>query len=295
MKTAPKASKNALWNCHLEGAGGDLTVGQKFKMSCEGPTEGIHADKLEFRNPDLSEGIPSLTLLQNMGVADNHAELVVTSYHVGSHKADSVILFDGEHKIDMAGPEWTLKSILKQDPTNPPQPFPAFPMVKLSYPTWFWVVIAVAIVIAIVEPYLQFQKIKKRKKQFEDLKNLESAVNPLDAFFKEMRKLEKYMDGEGFSAVNFSGRLQKEFLVFLSRSFQLPIHLWKDSQALREIKKKYPKIARDHQEELKTYLAEFEKSKKDLNKKDCDFLQREAQKLVEAIDASLEKYHRGNK
>ncbi len=280
------------WYCKLS-KNVEITVGEKLTLSCEGPTEGIAQDSLQIKDAQLTDEVPPLTLLQVQAYMPDKSEFTVTSYRTGDHKSDQVVMYDGKNKVTLTGFDWSLKSVLKQDPTNPPQPVGSFPMWELSYPIWFWILLVVVIVNAIALPYLQFKKIKSRKKAFDDLKSLEAALNPLDTFFKSVRRMEKALEVEHISARGFADQIDKDLKIFLSRSLHIPAHIWGIRQILKEIKKRYPKIYRDHGDDIKKYFSEFAKTKSDIKKSDGLYLMDHAQKLTEIIDEALSHKKKG--
>lgn len=276
------------WNCNLS-KNTDITVGEKLTLSCTGSTEGINKEALQIKDAQLTEETPALSLLEVNSFDPSKLEFTVTSYRTGDHKSDQVVFYDGKNKIPLEGFNWKLNSVIKQDPTSPPQAFGAFPMWQLSYPIWFWVLLALVLSLIFGVPYLQFKKIKNRKKAFDDLKNLETAMGPLDAFFKSVRRMEKALEVDHVSPRGFADQIDKDLRIFLSRRMQIPAHIWAVGQILKEIKKKYPKLYRDHGEDIKKYFSEFTKTKDDIQKKDCMYLMERTQKLTETIDLVLQK------
>lgn len=282
------------WTCNLS-KNADITVGEKLLLACDGSTQGLVHEELQLKTAQLNDEVPPLSLLSVKTFTPEKVELVVTSYRTGEHKSADVVLYDGKTKMELTGFDWAVKSILKQDPANPPQPFGSFPMISLSYPYWFWILLVLVISAIIGLPYLQYQRMKERKKAFDDLKNLEAALSPLDTFFKGIRRMEKALEVGHVSERGFADQIDKDFRVYLSRTLHLPAHIWKSNQTLNEIKKRYPKVNRDHGDDIKKYFSEFSKIQSDVKKKDCYYLMERAQKLTEEIDESLSQKKRGRK
>lgn len=287
------------WNCTLgktaESKNPDITVGEKLLLSCQGSTEGLVQDALVIKDAQLTEEVPALTILQVQSYMPEKAEFVVTTYRTGDHKSDEVVMYDGKNKVVLSGFEWSTRSVLKQDPTNPPQAIGSFPMWELSYPIWFWILLLAIIASVVGIPYLQFKRIKNRKKAFDDLKNLDAALSPLDTFFKSVRRMEKALEVEHVSPRGFADQIDKDLRIFLSRSLKIPAHIWGIGQILSEIKKRYPKIYRDHGDDIKKYFSEFAKTKSDIKKSDGIYLMERAQNLTEIIDEALSQKKRGRK
>lgn len=282
-----------IWNCHFESsdAANNMTVGQALPVICRGDNSAVHVDNLEFRDIRMKEETPSLSLLKLEERNQDQAQLFVTSYRVGSHKSEEVFLWDGVNKIGIQGLDWTVKSVLKEDQQEPQQPYPAFPMISLKYPIWFWGLLGLIIIVLVVSPLLQVLKVRKRKRQFEELKKLETALNPLDSFYKEMRKLDRHLEMKTLGTEKVTKRLQEEFYAFLSRKLQLPIFLWKEKQILKEIKARHPKIFRDCGLDIKKILRELEKASQNQDLKVYTHLQKDSQKVAEEIFDAYEKYY----
>ena len=279
-------------NCSLS-KNADITVGEKLTLSCNGQMDGINQELLVIKDSALSNEIPSLSLLEIKKIEGGALEFVVTTYRVGDHRAEDVVMYDGSSKVALKGFDWKVNSVLKQDPANPPQPVGGFPMWQMSYPIWFWVLLVVILLAAIGLPYLQFKKIERRKKAFDDLKNLETALNPLDAFFKSLRRMERALEVDHVSPQGFSDQLDNDFRIYLSRSMNFPAHLWSIPEIISEIKKRYPKVYRDYGDDLKKYFSEFAKTKNNIQKKDCLYLMERAQKLTETLETALMQKKRG--
>ena len=274
------------WNCNISKTD-EVTVGEKLNLTCTGSTEGILKDQLQIKDINLSDEVPALSLLSIVKYDADASEFIVTSYRVGEQKSEYIAFYDGKNKIEVKGFNWNVKSILKQDPINPPQAFGAFPMWELSYPIWFWILLFAIIFSIVFFPYQQFKRIKNRKKAFDDLKNLDAALNPLDTFYKSVRRMEKALEIDHVSPRGFADQIDKDFKIFLSRSLQIPAHIWGTKEILKEINKKYPKFYRDHGDDVKKYFSEFSKLKTEVKKKDCAYLIEIAQKLTDTVDASL--------
>jgi hypothetical protein len=276
------------WNCNLS-KNANITVGEVLNLTCDGPTDGVAKESLQIKDVNLSDEMTPLSLLQTTTFDSSKSEFVVTSYKTGEHQSDQIIFFDGKNKIDLSGFNWKVESVLKQDPANPPQPYGAYPMAFISYPLWLWIALALILAAMVGIPYLQLKRIKARRKAFADLKNLDTALNPLDAFFKSVRRMEKALEIEHVSPRGFADQIDTDLKIFLSRSLLFPAHIWSIRETINEIKRKYPKLYRDHGDEIKKYFSEFTKSKSEINKKDALYLMERAQKLTETIEKSISK------
>lgn len=276
------------WNCTLSKSE-SITVGELLTLTCDGAIGGIQKETLQIVDAELSDEVPSLSLLQTLKVESDKAEFVVTAYRTGEHQSTEVVLYDGKNKIDLNGFNWKVESVIKQDPANPPQPFGSFPMWSVAYPMWFWILCFVILISAIGLPYLQFKRIKARKKAFDDLKNLETALNPLDTFFKGVRRMEKALEIDHVSPRGFADQIDKDLKIFLSRTLLIPAHMWNTKTILKEIKRKYPKLYRDNGDDIIKYFSEFAKTTTYIKKKDSLYLMERAQKLTETIDEAAGK------
>lgn len=276
----------SLWNCDLSKKE-NITVGEKLTLACQGSVEGIDKTKLQIKDAKLSDEIPSLSLLGVLDSKESEQIFSVTSYRVGDHSSEGIVFYDGNNKISISELKWNVTTVIQQDPLNPPQAYGAFPMWSMSYPIWFWIVVIALIISVILLPIRQYKKIKQRELDFEDLKNLETGLNPLDAFFKNARRMERALEVDHISANGFIDQIDSDMRVYLSRALQLPIHKWGIDKSLSEIKSKYPKIYRDYGSEIQKYQSEVLKTKKNVQKKDCIYVLDLTQNLLEKIDSAV--------
>ncbi len=272
-------------NCSLSKQSG-ITVGEKFELACQGPMGALQTDSLEIKDAQLSDEIPALTLLEVTSAHSEGVDLVVTSYRTGDHSLNQVVLYDGKSKLDLDGANWTVQSVLSQDPMNPPQPIPKFEMVGLSYPVWAWIALAIILAALILIPYRNYKRIQKDKKSFDDLKNLDTAQSPIDSFYRALRKLDKSLNAGSISPKEFVIRLDKEFRIYISRTMQFPAHIFAIPRILKFIKARYPKVYRDEGESIKKYFAELSKLSglENIEPKDSKFFVNRIQTLIETLN-----------
>lgn len=266
----------------------EITVGEKLDLACSGPMGSLQAESLQIKDAQLSDEIPVLSLLEVKSSTSEKLELVVTAYRTGEHSLSEVVFYDGNSKIELEGAQWTVNSVLSKDPTQPPQPIPKFEMANLSYPLWFWGALLVILILLIVVPYRNYKRLQKDKKSFDDLKNLDAAQSPIDSFYRNLRKLEKSLNVGSISAKDFVIQLNQEFRIYLSRTMQFPAHIFEIPRIIKYIKSRYPKVYRDHGDNIKKYFSEFSKIKS-IEQKDCQFFITRVQKLIETLDKAQSK------
>ncbi len=287
------AAKVSLEATNLLGEIRDLTVGQKFILKCGGSFNALKQDAIKLLAP-VSEGgsvdVPALSLIQVLSLNEGDVELLVTSYRVGTHSLDGFSLTDDSQVLKMTGIEWEVKSVIQEQ--QKPEPYPSYPFWEMSYPLWFYGVFVFVLCALIAIPTYIFKRLKRRKIAFDKVKEYDTVLIPLDAFYKELRRIEKLWLSEKTTEKEFVSELAKQFRLFLTREFKVPAFEWPISEVLKEIKKSHYRFYKIFSARILKFFKETEASS--ISKKDILYFTEEAQKLVEDIDNEIQK-KRGKK
>lgn len=275
-----------------------LTVGQKFILRCGGDFADFKAESAKFLNsqPVTTESkeavdaneVPALSILQVIEKQDSQIELLVTSYRTGPHNLEEITLTDDSQLFTLTGLQWEVQTVVKQeDPQKPPEPFPAYPPWSLSYPLWMYGLILAGILILTLLPWFFVKRFKERKKAYDKIKDYQSVLMPLDAFYKEIRKAEKNFEFELAPENEILDAIRKEFKLFLTRALQVPAMEWESSLVLREIKKKHFRIHRDYANSISKLFKELDRP--NIQRKDFPYFFEHTQKIVDSVDKVLSK------
>lgn len=241
-----------------------LTVGQEFELTCTGDWNSFEGGKASFQLPEADQYKIHLI---SMTTAAQQAKLLVTSYVVGEHRLNPLILVSGSEQRSLQGVQFQVGSVL--DPKEPPPEAygPRGPL-GISLPWWYhaiWITLVAAIVFAI---FNRWRRWSQKRKLIEALEAKSAAQNPFAQFNQSLRKIQrKYPDLS--SPAEASIELQAQFLrdleeayrVFIGRSFLIPTLDWQDSMILREIKRTEPDIFDQQGPLADQLLREFKKAK----------------------------------
>lgn len=279
-------------NCQSDKS--ELTVGEKIKLNCASQTAGDSfelSNNLKFKRSDLKEDYPPLTLL-NLQKNNIGYELTVTSYRVGEFSAKDVVLLGDSQVIYLDGFVWKVGSILSKENPQAQQPFPAFPAYEMSYPLWLFVGLGVFLFLIILLPIKIYKEFENRKISYKKLKDLETAFEPIDQFYRDIRKLEKSITTTSIKECSL--QLTEDFKIFLSRRLQIPFFDWEIKRSLKELAKKNYRLHRDISEQLGKLFLELASYRN--NQKLDDFFQTigRAQKISESIEDFLERDEKRN-
>jgi len=195
----------AVIDCKLQSSG-PITVGQKLVLSC--PTQGTMATSVsgvKFTNQDPSAPF-TLEFLGNPEVKGDAFVQSVTSYKVGAHSFDKVILtVDGKifhlnpFRIDVST---VIQAPSQQAPapqpgqegqeqgqTQQPTPYPIFDPEKVPAPWWWWAIwLTLAALILLFFTWQIVKWLKDRKKI--QAQTPERKLTPREQFQARLRKLE---------------------------------------------------------------------------------------------------------
>ncbi|MBX3023181.1 MAG: hypothetical protein KF799_16015 [Bdellovibrionales bacterium] len=249
-----------VWSCLFSDTGTpltDLTVGTPFAMKCRGdiPVEwSAEPLKVTFPKP---EGDYSLAVLKVGKLDAKDAELIVTGYKAGKHVPEYVRIVQGEKGFEVAKPEWEIKSVLKQG--EQPQPFPPLGPFFIPFPMW---VIGVALLLLAIVVYAVVRFVRRfnqRRRMLEDLKRHRTALSPLHQFYRDARVLRKRLNAVKATEElkGISADLDREFRLFVLRSFQIPTLDWSDSEILKDLRKRHRSVYQRAADPLKKTLREL--------------------------------------
>lgn len=238
----------------------NLTVGQKFGLTCSGAPENLDFQKLTIVAGAKAPDKYKLVLSYVEDLKPEGGRFVVVGYLTGTHKGENLALTDGTNYVTLNGFEWAVESVLEQGKQQ--QPFGPFGPFQMKYPMWFWGVLGILVLLVGWFVFYKFKKFFQRRKMLKDLDRFRSAKSPLEELYSELRKIEKNYLGASKIDRAFVDPLFSGFKMFLVRSFKIPAISWSRGQVIREFKKYhrvvYEKVGVDI---IRTYV-EIEKAEK---------------------------------
>lgn len=293
MSALTCAARKSIDSTELLGQLPNLTVGEKFILKCSGQFPSLKTDSLKILDPQVSDKnpVPILSLLQVLESQDGGVELLVTGYRVGQYDLEGLSLTDDSQVLALSGVNWEVLSVIQQeDPQKPTEPYPTYPFWSMSYPLWFYIILAILVAFCLGAPFLIYKKIKARRKAFEDMKQYLNVLVPLDNFYKEIRKIEKQLEIKSISVATAILEIKNQLNLYITRELQLPAFAWPLQKTLKELKSQNLRLHKVLSPKLLQLYKEFEKSNP--SEKDIAFFMTESQKLVEFIDLESNKKKR---
>ena len=279
-------------NCQvdLQGRAPDqqLTVGDKFLLSCDGDLSTPLKDTAQFQFAEEDKKY-TLHVLKVQESTPHNFKLIVTSYKPGEYKAQKLKITDGVTTVDTSDVSWQVNSIL--DPSQESKPFPSEGPFLISYPLWFWLTL-MAIVVMISSLFGLFVYRKKRRHKLKaHLDSFSTMLPPFSQFSRDMRvvrrKIEMMKDEE--QAAEMIKKIDEDFRLYLIRELKVPALQLSDRELLAEIKREHPYLYKIHKADLLRILSEMTNAKSDLNRvkvKDCvdlSFLSRQIAEKIHAV------------
>lgn len=264
-------------NCTVSNSNA-LTVGSVFELHCPSSPEvwtGIDPEQAQLKLAAADQY--KLKLLKLDFPSKNEAVLTVTSYKPGSHNLAGLQIIGtdagGNHVVTLAPVQFAVVSVM--DPQKPQeQPYGALGPVKLSLPSWYWLVIAGVIAFFAGIVWYRIWKRSKKKKLLAKMHLFETAQTPYFQFHHAVRKIQRdvgFVTDAGSTEVMTSAvqQLSQAYKIYLARTFLIPTLDWGEKRVLSDLKKNYRSIYEEHRSGFKKSLAELSRAQKALSQKDA--------------------------
>jgi hypothetical protein len=276
----------------------NLTVGAKFIMQCKGdlPVEWSTAAPLTLQMPK-EEDQYKLVLLKADQLEPTQARFVVTGYRPGQHDLDYIRILQGPKGFEVAHPKWQIQTVIKQDPSKPPEPFPEVGPWWVQVPIWFVVALALGFLLAVYVLVTRIRRHLQRKRMLEGLKLHRTALTPIHQFYREARQLRRriHMAKQPEDLKPVVEDLNKEFRLFVLRQFEIPTLDWSNGEILRDLRKRHRPVFQETSAQVKKTLRELDRVKfqttvsaKDLEQLHTMSLET-AEKMVEPMTAKTSR------
>lgn len=286
-----------IWKCEFadipdSGAKLDsLTVGSRFAMKCTGDIAvswDQDTPQIVFANEQDSY---SLVVVKQLQLTPQGAQFEVTSYKPGQHTPDyfRVVQGGGAKGFEVSKPSWTTQSVLK--PNEQTKPFGPFGPFGVSMPYWIWIALVVTVLLLATISFRYIRRHLQRKRMLEDLKRHRTALSPLHQFYRDARTLRRRLhvakDEKELTAI--TNDLDREFRLFVLRSFEVPALDWGDGEIVTDIRKRYRKLPSVSVDALRKTLRELTrlKTQPSVQAKDVEQLHRMSLDAVERLDSAL--------
>lgn len=272
------------WGCQWQDLPPTITVGQELVLQCEGSPVSFKEKKIQLSLKE--EDKYTLKLLQVKRLSSSEADLVVTSYKVGSHKVQGVQISDGQEFVDINPLQLQVSSVIK-DKT---QPYGPLGPLSLQRPSWYWPSLTGLLILILFLLLWKWRRYSQRKKAIEKLEVYQTSLSPYNQFNKDFRALERRWNMNNSKLKEhkvYLHDIEETFRMYLIRELFIPAKEWRNKQILTEIqrKKEISQILRDQIEEFLLEIARLSKrDKKDLTALDSQQMSRFCRQLVDGID-----------
>ena len=248
-----------------------LTVGEKFLMSCGGPSVELDQNHLGLMLPKQAKY--AIRILEQRSLTSDHGEFIATSWVGSTVEFKQLLMSDGKKTVDLGAVKLTMKSVVKPpaegapgEQQKKPEPFPPNGPVYLGLPVYVWIV-ATAILFVVLGwiGYFVARYLQKRRLKTLLAKN-PIALSPFNYFNKELRRLSRGSVGDPGV---YMKELNEAFRWFLTREFKISALDSPVKQVLKDVKEKNPLMTKPVSRDLSLALNEMQKAL-DLNQKLAD-------------------------
>lgn len=259
----------------------NLTVGDLFKMRCQGEWPGlvigqpVAVKEWEIR-ADENNFPFVLKLLKIEKIADDVVELELASYRVGPHDLKAVQLVSSDRAVLLGDLQFSVNSV--QNPKEPvTEPFGAWPPLALAFP-WLFVVLLVGFGVLALALALRPRWLRKRnEKWMAEVPPVRSAT-PEQELYRILRvstKLEEFDQG---------------FRFYLARKFGIPAHRMSTGKILKSLKRAHGGFYERHGELVRETLVELRRAEglgSTITENDIEGLRVRVRKILAAVDAEM--------
>ena len=215
---APTPPTNAQWTCKTSamdetgtpaGDLGEITVGDKFLLTCEGPPATLKREALSLETS--KEARFALRILETKALSDSRGEFIATSWVANEFTLENPVLTDGQMRVGLGDIKLKVATVIKPEQNPEGKPFPPWAPASLPLPMWVW---AAAFVFVLAIAAAAAFKLMRRARRQRFLRRLESnrpALTPYNQFNKDLRRLVRGLplSGSGLEPQKVRGFLEE--------------------------------------------------------------------------------------
>lgn len=217
----------------------NLTVGEKFKLQCDGAWPKMDPAKLELRLDEADKN--KLKFFDFNSTSATSADLIVTSYVVGKHEFKAAQLVDSQNSVLLNDLKFEVVSV-----QNPKEPIkePFSPQGPLTFFPWSFV-FAVVLLASLVLAAVAFQMFRRRHRS-KLMQQVDAKVfqyPPVPEFYRLVRQLQRHhlfltdpkVPTGDTNLVELLQQFDEHFRVFITRVYRLPAHSDPSKKVLSEL------------------------------------------------------------
>lgn len=285
-----------LWTCQklksTEGPDLDrLSVGAKFDLICEGPevTEWKLPPQFQWESEEKKWTLHSLKTIE---ATPSKIHLQVVGYKAGEFSGPFSIT-GSDQKVRVEKLDWKIPSVLGDQQGQQVQMVPPFPALKIAYPIWLWLGVAVILAIIMSFSILAWRRRKRRAELISKLSEFEKFGTPYQQFHRELRALLRAYEGvqtenDQKSPEKYFQVLENLFKTYLARNFKVPALNWSEKQVIADVRKRYKKQFKLFGPLLLRIFVEIQRAKKTkkVNYTDVRQLHEMMRRFVEGLEVN---------
>jgi hypothetical protein len=228
-----------------------------------------------------------LKVLKFERTSGSEAQILVTSYQAGNHQLKAVQLVDQDHSVVLGDLQFTVKSVL--NPKEPPtEPYGPMGPVEFGTPLWFWALVVSLLVVVAALFWWKLARRARRHKWMNEMNLQEKVLSPMADLGKTLRHLLKDLS-LGKTQVE---ELQRAYLYYLARVFQIPTLKLRQHEILSEIKSKQRSVFDEQGAVIVKTMTELERAMAatgQVSEKDLEQLIHLVRRSAENIERLLRK------
>lgn len=276
--------------CSVQTGEKELTVGDRFALSCHGNIPDLDLKAVELKVDEADKY--KLKLFQAAKSSDG-LQLEVTSYAAGDHEIKAAQLVDSSHSLVLSDMKFHVASV--QDPQHP-QEKPFGPVGPLHFFPWLVVVLLAALLVAVITPFVVVGLQKRRRtKLIAEIDHQAFQYGPFHEMHRLLRQSQRrylflsdaHVVAENKDLLAAFQEIDSAFLTYVTREFRVPIKKWPIRRCLRLIKAEHTQLSEETVTELRQALAELEKARRHPEKNQSqDLLQ--LLKIVRTVSDKIE-------
>lgn len=261
-----------------------LNVGSKFALLCEGEWPALKEKQLELRLDQNDQY--KLRLLQFQKEGAGAARLLVTSYRPGAHQLKAVQLVDSEQSVVLSDLSFSVQSVINpQEPET--EPFGPMGAIKFGLPIWYFVMLALVLIVAGSFAWFRIHRKLRRKKLLSTMHLEESPMSAMAQLSQKIRLIIRELNN--MSDEQMVKDLDLAFRHYFARRFAIPTLVWKDVEILKVFRAENSELYKVMGHEVKKIFAELERARSSAGKLQYRDLEQLLQ-IVRHGSESIEKY-----
>ncbi|MEQ1876669.1 MAG: hypothetical protein ABL958_08480, partial [Bdellovibrionia bacterium] len=197
------------------------------------------------------------------------------------HKEISPVISDGTSFVKIEPLTWNVKSVV---PPGQQEPFGPFGPWRMSWPLWWWLVLALIFLVASLISWRKARQLNKQRKLRLEVEEYRKRYSPFDEFQRELRQMQRKLERGGVKVPEMHGALAQGFRLFLMPALDLG-----ERGLRREIWRRHRStFKKETHQELTKFLTELKRAERpDLSEKDIEQLVDWAQRISETLDSAV--------